>query len=680
MTFHDLQAKLLENYTKLCQECGSAFQTDAEKGKLWETYIESFPAYKNPVYRVRREYDCSCCRHFIMDIGGVLFIDDDYIPRSIWQFEIDDPAFRQVLQAMDTYVKSRNIVGPFFSKYDSVGTIRTRDYADGIMIEWEHFWVPVPEDMRYTGYDTIESVRSSMRDTARVFRRSLEEISPEAVSMVLELIRSNNLYRGTEWLRPLELFRKCQEEYAELSLEKRIFYAWKTAPKVGLAVGRIRGHSIGVLLTDVSGGMELDDAVSRYEKIVAPANYKRPKAIFTKRMLEDARKKIEELGYTDSMARRYARLDDIRVNNILFANRDAVGRMDGGVFDQLMGEISAAPKKFDRVQEISAEAFVRDVLPGAREVEAYVENRHAPNLVSLIAPVNPEAPSMFKWNNPFSWAYTGNMTDSDIRRNVKNAGGNVDGVLRFSIQWNDTDEYSRNDLDAHCIEPSGFEIYYARRRNLATYGQLDVDISHPDRGEPAVENITWPAKQLMKPGRYKFFVHQFNNRGGRDGFRAEISFDGKVFRYDYRKELRQSEKVPVADVILEKNGTFRIEKKLPSSAASRELWGVRTQTFVPVSVVMYSPNYWDEQSGIGNRHYLFMLNGCVNPEQPNGFYNEFLKQELLEHKRVFEALGGKLAVAPAEDQLSGLGFSATLRNELIVLVKGATERVMKIKF
>lgn len=678
MTFIEFRNGMVNHFNRLIATHDQIFEVDCDKDTLYATYLNSFPDGANPIFRKRTEHDCSCCRHFIKDIGAVLFIDDDLTVHTLWEFEANDPKYGPVAVAMDRYIRSLPIVGIYLSRVSRLGSVRKRDnYLD---LTWDHFYLGIPALYVARDGESMAAKKGQYRDTANVFRRSMEEISMDAVDAVLELIGSNTLYKGAEWRAALLDFKGKKTDYDRLPEEKKARYAWLNAGRVGPVVGRIRNHSIGTLLVNISEGMDLDAAVSAYEKIVAPANYKRPKAIFTKKMLEDAKRKIYELGYMDSLPRRYATLDDIRVNNILFSNKDAAKRIGGTVFDDMLAEAKTAPKKFDRVEEIPVDKFISDVLPTTRELEAYVENRHSQNFVSLISPVNPDAPTMFKWDNAFSWAYAGNITDSDVKKNVKNAGGAVDGVLRFSIQWNDTPDWSRNDLDAHCLTPSGYEIYFAQKKNPGDRGNLDIDITHPNNGVPAVENITWPDKRFMQPGVYRFFVHQYANRGGRDGFRAEIEFDGQIFKFDYRKELRQSERVNVAEVTLDRSGNFSIKTLLPAENAAREIWGVKTMQFVPVGVVMYSPNYWDEQNGIGHKHVFFMLKDCANPEEPNGFYNEFLKQELMDHKRVLEALGGKMKVQFVEDQLSGIGFSTTKRNDLVVKVKGASERVMKIKF
>ncbi len=676
MDFKEFKALHQAQFQSMVDGVEFIFATDVDKDELWDTYLNSFPEEVNQIYRERQAFDCSCCRNFIRAFGNVVAIKDNKLV-SVWDFDPGDNEYKPVVNALSDLVRSRPVRDAFITNDGAFGTDQNHEQLEnGDVHTWHHFRINLPRRLVSTS-STPARVIAQHRDTKNVFRRSLEELSRQSIETALELIAEKVLYRGEQWQTMLTKFLECYDAYHSLPDDQKDNFCWSTSMTLGPTIGRIRNYSIGVLLQDLTNGTDLDIALRRYETVVAPTNYKRPKAVFTKKMVEEAEKVVTELGLVNSLGRRHAVLADITINNVIWANRDAVKHMAGvgGVFAALKDEVSINPQNYKDIPSVGIEKFLSDVLPSAKSIQVLFENRHIPNLVSLIAPQDSESPTLFSWDNPFSWAYNGNVTDS-MKQRVKAAGGNVEGVLRFSIQWNDGED-NQNDYDAHCKEPNGNHIWFGNARyHHPSSGMLDVDIIHPGR-KVAVENITWTNRSRMQDGIYELYVHNYSHRGGRTGFDAEIEYDGQVYEFAYHKDLPQSKAVGVATVEFSKRGGIRFIESLPRSSPSRTKWGLATNKFHPVSAFMFSPNYWDDQHGHGNRHFMFMLADCVNNTRPNGFFNEYLRPEFLPHKRVFEALGGKMRVEPSPDQLSGLGFSSTKRNSLVVKVD---DRPVKIIF
>jgi len=697
MEFKQFKEAMQQQAEKVFQGVEVLFETEVGKDDLWNLYLDSFPEGTNEIYRERREFDCSACKQFIRAFGNVVSIKNNEVV-SIWDFEVNHPTYTPVVTALSSFVKSAAVKDVFITKEAKFGVDANKELGeDGTVRTWEHFYLQLPKKFVSKSSKSEAALAGEYRDIRNVFKRSLEEISQEATETILELIAQKSLYKGEEWQGVLEKFLALQKEYQTVTNKEN--YCWAKSVEVGGAVGKIRNHSIGTLLMDVSEGMDLDEAVRRYEKIVAPTNYKRPKAIFTKKMVEQAKKTVEELGLSDSLGRRFATINDITVNNILFANKDAHKQMAGDVFDEMSQEVSVNPKKFNKVEEISIDDFVNNVIPKATKIELLLENKHTPNLVSLIAPQNQDAPTMFKWNNNFSWAYNGNITDS-MKERVKAAGGRVDGVLRFTHSWNYEGMRNGSLMDLHVFLPGstqrhnirgGKEIHdnygnservgWNHRKHIPSQGVQDVDyVNIAPPGYIPIENITFPTMDRLKEGVYIFKIHNWEARHPNDGgFKAEIAFGGQEYRFERKAPLEHKEWITLARVELQK-GEFKILEMMENDVTPINVWGLPTNQFHPVSVCMYSPNYWDGQKGVGHRHYFFVLKGCKTEDQPNGFFNEFLKEELMPHKRVFEALGGKMKVEASDNQLSGVGFSSTKRNSIVCKVEGSFTRTLKINF
>lgn len=652
--FHVFAKAVRRQFEEMAGE--QLFVVDSDRDVIWERYLTAFPAGSNPIFRERTEHDCSCCRHFIRNIGGVVAIQNGALA-SVWDLNGLPHPCQDVADAMAAYVKGLAIRDVFLTWQAKHGQDRSLGLINGATVQFTHFAVEAPKKF-VTDKATIDQKRGDIRTTFQVLLRGLTELKPEAVTTVADLIQENSIYRGQEHQRAVLEFQQLQARVLGAQGGQRAgeLLAWTM---VGNPVARFRNTVIGTLVQDLSDGVDLEVAVKSFETKVAPQNYKRPTALITKAMVESAMKTVRELGLEDALERRHARLSDVSVNSVLFVDNAVQGKMKGGIEGLLMQEVKPAPFDPKKAEEVSIEAFVATVLPKATSIKAYLDNSLLGNFVSMTAPVHADSKSLFRWDNDFAWSYDGNVTDS-IKDKVKRAGGQVENVaMRVSLAWFNTD-----DLDLHIQEPSGNHIYFGNKCNV-----LDVDMNVRGETREPVENMRWVSQP--RDGRYLVFVHNFTRRESVDvGFVVEVESPYGLETYRWEKAVGSKTQVAVVEIAM-KNGqpTITPATGIVRGSVSQERWGVKTLDLVRVNSIVLSPNHWDDNA-VGNKHWFFVLEGCKNPLPARGIYNEFLSPRLEKHRKVFEVLGDKTKCPVADEQISGVGFSSTRKDKVTVVATG----------
>jgi len=300
-------------------------------------------------------------------------------------------------------------------------------------------------------------------------------------------------------------------------------------------------------------------------------------------------------------------------------------------------------------------------------------------MATLLTAVDPTTPSLFKWNNPFSWSYTGGITDA-IKERVKAAGGQTVGELRVSLSWNNYD-----DLDLWVECPDGIKIGYNTFRfpsRANNGGQLDVDMNAGSgKSRTPVENIIFPNADVMPEGKYKVRVNQFSKREAKDKeFTVQVECRGELVDFYYPSSPNSSGAwEDIVEFTWTKAEGIKFQQNVDSKVAVKEKWGIKTHSFYKVNHIMLSPNFWKGKTE-GNKHYMFMLEDCITDEIAVPFFNEFLHNDFREDRKTFEMLSSKFPVMPSSEQLSGVSFSETIASEVILRVSGKFKRLLKIKF
>lgn len=660
------------NYESMVEEAKSEsndlFFVNLNRDLLWDCYLGSFPPGTNEVFRVRAEHDCSCCRQFIKNAAGIITIQNgDYM--TIWDnWEGLPYPYNIVAKAMHDLVYNAAIENRWRCPNGQVGTPVSREQTDAGKIDWHHFSVDVPSGYRRSD---LSEFWGRTKTQIGLFKRGLETISMDSLNTIIDLITENQLYRGEEHIEKVRKFKALLTAYNVLNSDRaKDIFLWKHGNN---AATGFRNSVIGTLAVDLSEDMDVEQAVRMFETKVAPENYQRPKALVTQKMIRQAVEKIKSYGLEDSLERRHARITDVSVNDVLWVADDKAPLMKNGLAaleSKLLNHAKDSIPDFSNAKEISYDLFKTFVLPHTQKMELLVENSLLGRFMSMTAPVHADSKPLFRWDNGFSWSYSGDVTDS-IREKVKDAGGRVTGAeLRVSLAW-----WNQDDLDLHCTTPSGQHIYYANK-----IGILDVDMNAAGRGmtRKPVENMAFIASNFPD-GRYKFWVNQYSKRESRDvGFTLEIEFSGQTFQYHYEPDVYRN--VACLEIVVKNRKVIEVtplnDKLRGAGEIRHDKWGIETNTLVPVNTIITSPNHWEaNKKQDGNRHTFFILDGCLNPDPVRGIYNEYLHPKLKDIRKVFEVLGSETKAPYSEEQLSGVGISSTQSQILNVLTHQGNNQI-----
>ena len=615
------------------------------EGSLFDIYLNNIPEEYNPVFRVNRFFDGSADRHFINRIGNLAMITPSYKLVHLWDFE-SETFFENSRKEMLKALKKCKIKNAFLTSFDMVGSGPNKDSKDP-RITWTHYKYKTPSEIRCSKHDIGDKL-GKLNTQYNVFKRTMEECRLEDLESVIELGKDNSIYRASEFLGSLEKWHELKTKYNKKPSDE---FLWFNVIKEGIYIC-YRNTVIGSLIDDLYNGVDLEKAVKSYESKVAPSNYKRPKTLVTARMVEDARAKLEEVGLLESIYRKAAKFTEIPTDKILFTSQESKSL---SVFDDLKQDAELTVKKkldLSKAKEIKFGDFIK-LLPKVSKIGLLPNSAVNSSKVVLTNSKNENIPTPFKWDNNFAWSYIESDTADSIVKRVKEAGGVVDGDVRFSLSWDNSD-----DLDLSFENNYYQKIYFGDKRTLG--GRLDVDANFSEIVENPVENIYWSDINHLKDGEYRVSVNNYMLRSERNqGFKLQMEVLGEITTYSYPDNDLRS--VTTMLKIAKKGDNIDVTYENPK-LIKHNLSGNK---FIDIKNVIKSPNAWEGEA-IGNEHIIFLADDVEVKFSVRGFYNEQLNSKLEEHRKVTEILGSKLKIDPVEfespDTAKGYGISTTSNN------------------
>ena len=104
------------------------YRTNIGLDEIKDIYLAAFPDGFNPMYITNTQHDCTCCKSFIRNVGGLVNIVNGQII-TIWDNINTNSEYDVVAQAMRAYVLSKPITSVFYASERSTVCTKTLKYS-----------------------------------------------------------------------------------------------------------------------------------------------------------------------------------------------------------------------------------------------------------------------------------------------------------------------------------------------------------------------------------------------------------------------------------------------------------------------------------------------------------------------------------------------------------------------
>jgi hypothetical protein len=385
--------RIQARFDALVGEGRPVFTTSA--ANLWDEYIGGM------MEEYRQHHTCHACRTFFERYAGLVVISETGEKTPILSKSDAIAPYGTSFHEVERFVNRATVTGVFLSS----------DKVWGLPVtgEWHHYAIKPPKAMVYPATKLLsasQAMAEKKEDFANV-SRAIHEFSLPMIETALTILNADALYRSEKVIGQAKWLHNLHVAYKLAKVQNKRNVVWLAVATAPAGFCHPRSSMIGTLLEDIAAGMEFDQVKARFDAKMHPLQYQRPQAAPAAGTIAQAEKVIERLKAAGSLARRYARVDELQA--LWRPAAETPVEDQKGIFGHLKakGAVPAAKALCLPSRDMTWVKFEREILPTATKIEFYVLST-PDNYTAFVTAANMDAPPIIQWDseeqrNPVSW-------------------------------------------------------------------------------------------------------------------------------------------------------------------------------------------------------------------------------------------------------------------------------------